>query len=111
MSPVETQYWDLCREADELLNTTRNVGPTLARALDLVRAHPDHRELFIRCFVKTLKGRGPWEVVQYCMYYLKWPEVHDAAAQLKQRDPRDAFAVKPVLEVYEPSFDPEFLTA
>ena len=81
---IEQVFWQLCRvadEADTLDASVPDLEPHLLAILHLVKRHPGHRDLFVRCFVSLVDGSRSctnW-IPLFCMRELRWPEVRDAA--------------------------------
>jgi hypothetical protein len=76
----------LILDADEACNLTDDSRPRLQAVLDWVQAHPEHRAVIVQRFVAIVEGSAPtWEVVEYCMRELRWPEVLKATHQELER--------------------------
>jgi len=76
------QFWQLCAESKRLDESTldsRVLEPSLFALLDFVRSHPEDRDLFVYCFIHLLHWPefGPFNLIEYCMAELRWPEVRD----------------------------------
>lgn len=80
---LEAEFFTLCQIADELDSPEADVPdlePALLKILELVKAHPEQRDLFARCFVRLVDGSvhvTDW-IVLFCMRELRYPEVQDA---------------------------------
>ena len=65
-------------EADEkYFGDCRALEPSLFGMLQLVLAHPEHKEFFVQQFISMATGEAssPAELVPYCMRELKFPAV------------------------------------
>lgn len=76
-------------EGDESESDQLAHEPVFEAALELVLAHLELREAFARKFVDML-DRNDWELFEYCMHELRWPEVRaNVEDRLRiARDPR-----------------------
>lgn len=111
MSDVADRFWGLCSEVDEAFQGEGDVHPPLARVLQLVQSSIDARHEFLGCFAEVIRGRGPWEVVYYCMRHLRWPEVYDFATDALRQS--DDFRIKNVMahirDAYSERHDDDYL--
>jgi len=56
----------------------------LIEMLNLVKANPEVRQDFVRCFIEIVDNPNlgmTWAVVLFCMRELQWPEVKEAIEQ------------------------------
>jgi hypothetical protein len=79
---LESQFWELCDEAGRL---ERAHGDNLSyerpmvEIIALVKRHPQHRDLFVRCFSRIVlwERPAPWSLAAFCMRRLRFPEIQD----------------------------------
>lgn len=79
------QFWSLCADAERLVESTldsRQSEPAFLAVLKLVQDHPEERDKFAYCFMHLFHwpDLGPFEVIEYCMAELRWPEVQQYLA-------------------------------
>jgi hypothetical protein len=84
MRPVE-HFWSLCDEAKQLCESTvdsRKREPAFLAVLTFVQDQPQHRDMFAYCFMHLFHwpDLGPFDIIEYCMADLRWPEVHQYLA-------------------------------
>src|SRR6187549_829479 len=62
--------------------------PEMARFLRAVEDHPDERAFVATLMFDALSRyrKCPWNLVQYCMYRLRWPEVLAFVRKVKHED-------------------------
>lgn len=76
------QFWELCADSKHVCESTFDSleqESTYRALLDFVRSHPEDRHLFVYCFIHLLHwpNLGPFNLIEYCMRELRWPEVQD----------------------------------
>jgi len=111
MNDVMQKFKQLSSEANAILNRTfdcRKAEPIYIEILNLIKANPDYRSQFTKAFLVILStGNAPWELIQFCMRELQWPEVRDAVlAEMRSEleghhDWRIIAVLNHILEVYE----------
>jgi hypothetical protein len=80
MEDIETQFWKLCDDARRLDTgplDARDAEPPMVEIIKLVEKHPEHREMFVRCFSDLVLWRreGPFMLVPFCMRRLRFSEI------------------------------------
>lgn len=79
---LESRFWELCDEAGRL---ERAHGDNLSyerpmvEIIALVEGHPQHRDLFVRCFSRIVlwERPAPWSLAAFCMRRLRFPEIQN----------------------------------
>jgi len=115
MSATE-HFWQLVSDAtiavcDPEHPSTPDFEPQLLKVLQFVKASPEARRELGQAFVEMVTDleRGAWEIIQFCMRELRWPEVRQAlqrefdTAKLKN-DWRRIAVLRDILDVYEPDW-------
>ncbi len=67
--------------------------PEMGRFLHMVKAHPDQRAFVVSQFIDTFSEsfymrREPWELLQFCMHDLRWPEMREFIRLKRDEDVR-----------------------
>lgn len=80
---IEELFWELCSKADEAFDLPVDPEPALVEILRLAGSCPEARTELAGCFIELIRDprRRPWEVVQFCMHGLRWPEVRAAVEE------------------------------
>jgi len=89
-----------CIESD----STRDFEPRFADLLDFIRLNPQCREEALRKFLdQVLNPSGCLELLEYCMYELRWTEVKAKALEViaGAEDWRLKSALSHVVEAFE----------
>jgi hypothetical protein len=91
MSVVE-QFWNLCKEAKQLCETTvdsRQREPAFLAVLTFIQEHPQDRQAFVYCFMHLFHWPelGPFDLIEYCMAELRWQEVQSYLAGISAVTP------------------------
>lgn len=107
MRTLIAEYEAIVKEL-EIVNTElldcREAEPYYLKLLNFIKQHPDSREFFVNDFVKRVqKGIQPWEVTQFCMRELQWPEIKEAVIERSKKtdDWRIISVMNDIFEVYE----------
>lgn len=94
----------------DLIKSDPNVGaeetePQLLEVLTHLKDYPDYRAKFVEKFIEMLHGKFPsaYEVIEFCMRELQWPEILDEINRLlpAQSDPRNTAVLEEIARVYE----------
>lgn len=114
MKDVMRKFEQLCQRANSILDETfdcRQVEPIYIKILNLIKSNPHYHDQFISALLSVLEsGKAPWELIQFCMRELQWPEIKDSVliqmqAELEgKRDWRSISVLDHILEVYEPEW-------
>ena len=90
---IESQFWNLVEDANRLhaqayrlltdeesnvtVDSNRMVEPVYVAIVQLVKEHPESREIFVRCFSDLVlwKQKAPWMLLPFCMRVLRMPEI------------------------------------
>ena len=89
---LETQFWNFVEQANRLEAEARRINnadddtpvdenrmtePAYAAIVELVQAHPESRDVFVRCFSDLIlwKRNAPFMLVPFCMRALRMPEI------------------------------------
>jgi hypothetical protein len=90
---------DACRDGE----STSDFEPHFARLLDHLVAHPECHAAAVELFLNEVEQPGgSWELLQYCMYELRWPEIEAAVHRaLQAAGPRSTAPLLHVLAAYE----------
>ena len=82
-----------------IVDSLTDAEPEMVSFLRYVKEHPNERQLVVRIFTETLLSRGgPWEVVQFCLHALRWPEMREfIESQRPQKLKRARFPSQPCL--------------
>jgi hypothetical protein len=71
----------LFREAWDKLDAAVSLDeaePQMVALLEEIKTHEEHRAIALELFRNALLSRrSPWEMVQFCMHDLRWPEMRD----------------------------------
>jgi hypothetical protein len=91
MKPIE-HFWSLCREAKSLCETTvdsRQREPAFLAVLAFVKEQLQYRGMFAFCFLHLFHWPelGPFDIIEYCMADLRWPEVQEYIAGIEAVTP------------------------
>lgn len=83
---IEHQFVHLCQQADDLdwkTDDCHDVEPLMIAILDLIKAHPAHRSLFVQLFSAVDDGviPAPVYLVPFCMRELQFAELRDKLVQ------------------------------
>lgn len=83
---------DLCikaRIACDTLPSTQDFEPEFVQVLRYVESHPEARYEFSPVFVEMITNPsvGPWELIPFTMFTLRWDEVRLAAEQELKANP------------------------
>jgi hypothetical protein len=78
---MESLFNKLLSEADKAEEGIEHLPllePYLAKVLDYIHAHPEHRPEVLARFIQILNDTGPISsvTIAYCMHDLRWPEIH-----------------------------------
>jgi hypothetical protein len=78
----QERFRDMCSEAEKVYNGA-DLESVLVEVLRLAESCPEARPELAECFIALLHHPewGPWEVVQFCMHKLCWPEVRAAVEE------------------------------
>ena len=84
--------------------------PFLVDVLNLAKSLPaEDREDLAQCFKEIVynPAAGPWEIVQFCMRELQWPEVRQTVQEVyaKEKDLRTKRIMERILDVYNPYWE------
>jgi hypothetical protein len=84
MNVIE-HFWSLCHDAKQLCDTTvdsRQREPAFLAVLNFIKEHPQHRSDFVYCFLHLFHWSelGPYDLIEYCMGELRWPELQRSLA-------------------------------
>jgi hypothetical protein len=90
---VEARFWELCDEATRLEKANwdasrldegvasdgRSYERPMVEIIELVERHPEHRDLFVRCFSEIVLWRrhAPFPLAGFCMRALRFPEIKE----------------------------------
>ena len=113
MSEVTEQFKNLSRQAEEAWNAGMKdcyqLEPFLLNVLNFTKSLPEKRDELATCFCEIARDPypGTWEIVQFCMRELQWPEVKQAVEEVyrKHRDPRMKRIMERILDVWGPAWD------
>lgn len=93
-------------------NDCKKAEPIFIKILNLIKGHINYRFEFSRILLNILKsGNGSWEIVQFCMRELKWPEIKIyAQEEIKlqmcgEQDWRVISIMDNILAVYQTTWD------
>ena len=80
---AESEFWRLCdivNQADTIEAGAPDLEPHLLEILCFVKKHPQHKELFVRCFIELATGPRNWTewIILFCMRELRYVEVQRA---------------------------------
>jgi len=80
---VEARFWELCDEAARLEDADGDYEWPMVEIIELVERHPEHRDLFVRCFSEIVLWRreSPWTLAGFCMRRLRFPEIKELIHQ------------------------------
>jgi hypothetical protein len=106
---IRLTFRELCQKALHSWETTQrgtpDFEPDLLAILNFTKQNLDQKDTLVQCFIDLVYDRalGPFEVIEFCMRELRWPEVADAAAERwrSTTDPRIHIVMKDILDVYE----------
>ena len=111
MKNIMRQFEQLTHEANEVLNKTfdcRKVEPIYIEILNLIKENPRYHNQFVTALLSILSsGKAPWELIQFCMRELQWPEIKNSIfAELEgAKDWRVISVLNHILEVYESEWE------
>lgn len=112
---VLQQLWNEAVAALTSAVSLTEAEPEMLRLLQCIKAHPEQRLFVVRLFVESLSDRGcPWEMVQFCMYDLRWSEVraYVEGKRLEARDIDEASFWLKMLKAFDDDWeDAEFFQA
>jgi len=79
---LEARFWELCDKAarlEDLHGDCRAFERPMIEIIELVDAHPAHREMFVRCFEQVVlwQRHAPWSLAPFCMRRLRFPEIQE----------------------------------
>ncbi len=109
-------FWQLVSDAtiavcDPKGPSTSDFEPQLLKVLEFVKASPEARRELGQAFAEMVSDpdRGAWEIIQFCMRELQWPEVHEALQRefdgaRAKNDWRSIPVLRHILDVYEPDW-------
>ena len=106
-------FRDLCLQASQAEDAELNrfLETEYSAVLDYVIRHPTWRNEFGSEFIRmvTFPGTISAELVEYCMYELRWPEVAEAARSMMNTsdDPRNISVFEHILESFQDDWDKE----
>jgi hypothetical protein len=107
MKTITYNFRSLAKKALDILDTTfdcRKAEPIYLEILHLIKENPESRPLFIQEMLQIFGlGKGPWELIQFCMRELQWPEIKEELSNqlAKSGDPREIAVLNSILAVYE----------
>jgi hypothetical protein len=110
---IRERFWELCSRAEDSYDGPE-LESVLVEVLRLIDSCPDARLELARCFIDLVRqpDRGSWEIVEFCMHNLRWPEVRRAVVEdlEKAKADQDGRAV-PILSQILAAFDPAWPNA
>jgi hypothetical protein len=81
--PIQ-EFRSLCEQAEVAYSHPDSCGdpellPFGQRILELIAQHPSRQADFDQAFRDLWHQRftGPWELIPFCMHYLRWPDFHE----------------------------------
>jgi hypothetical protein len=123
-SPVQRMLRDLFDVAAAMslaVIDQLDAEPEMARLLRAAKAHPAERAFLVGLFIASFSDayilkREPWELVQFCMHELRWPEIRQFVMARKEDDLKKRGAARSsvwdsILEAFEDGWGtdwPEF---
>jgi hypothetical protein len=97
------------------VNSLADAEAEIVTFLKCVQEHPEQRQFIVDLFINAVLGRmGAWEVVQFCLHTLRWPEmqkfIHDQwLNESKERGARTSKVWEQLLAAFEDNWeDAEF---
>jgi|SRR5581483_3917647 len=81
--------------------------PEMARFLQAVEQHPEHRDFIVRLFIESFQTKWPsWEFMQFCMHRLRWAEIQafiksKKTEDVQQHGSRSSTVWDSILEAFE----------
>jgi hypothetical protein len=110
---MESLFNKLLSEADKAEEGIEHLPllePYLAKVLDYIHAHPEHRPEVLARFIQILNDTGPISsvTIAYCMHDLRWPEILMECQRLAkdpQYDRRRIHGIWDILNAYTPDWD------
>jgi hypothetical protein len=86
------------------MQSVTDYEPPMRAVLDFVLANPHMRSEFASDFMTMLEDSnlGPWELIEYCMHTLRWPEIEaEAIRQIRtNEDPRVHSVMSHILHAF-----------
>jgi hypothetical protein len=72
------QLFDKAAVKVSKVDSLTDAEPEMVSFLRYVQEHPEQHQLIVRMFTDALLSReGPWEIVQFCLHALRWPEMRE----------------------------------
>lgn len=90
-------------------DSTQDFEPFLLRVLLFVKSNPLHVSDFKEYFTRMLHdpNLGPWELIEFCMRDLQWPEILEAAKRRMSAnaDHRIKAVMAKIIAVYQQNWE------
>jgi hypothetical protein len=85
---IQSEFNKLVDIVEEKWKTTysaEEIEPSFLNVLNFVKQNLTFRDTFVQCFISLLHNpewKGPVELIEFCMFEFRWPEVKQAAEEI-----------------------------
>ena len=110
---IQSEFNKLVDTVEEKWKTTysaEEIEPSFLNVLNFVNQNLSSRDTLVQCFISLLHNpewNGPVELIEFCMFELRWPEVKQAAEEIVKhtQDIRERDFLRTISYAYSDDWD------